>query len=206
MRLLLVLVLLLGSALPALAQEAVTGFTLSADVRTRLESGQTVVATRSGTINRGQVMGVVEAGIRPLMEIITDTNNQHIWFPDMLESEQLSRSDTRGRSRGVTHMPWPIANRRYEVDGRYTQYTFDGHACHAIEYQYVPGSGNMEDLFGYYLLCPWEGSESRTIVKYVINANLGIWLPSGVISWAQRRLLPGVITGLRSRYRTLHGG
>jgi hypothetical protein len=188
----------------ASAQERPTGFDLSAEEIALLEAGETVVATRTGEVNRGQVIGLIDAGIRPLMEIVTDTNNQYIWFPDMLESEQISREENQGRSRGVTNMPWPISNRSYMVDGRYTQYTFDGAGCHAIEYQYVPDSGNMEQLFGYYLMCPFQGSDSRTLVKYVINADLGIWLPSSIIAWAQARLMPGVIEGLRDRYNTLH--
>jgi hypothetical protein len=138
------------------------------------------------------------------MEIITDTNNQYIWFPDMLESEMLTRTERTGRSRGITNMPWPISNRNYQVDGEYNQYTFDGHECHAIEYQYVPGSGNMDALFGYYLLCPYNGSTERTIMKYVINADVGVWLPAAVISWAQRRMLPGIVEGLRERYEVVH--
>ena len=188
----------------ASAQERPTGFTLSAEDMAELEAGETIVATRTGEVNRGEVVGLIDAGIRPLMEIVTDTNNQHVWFPDMLESEQISREGDRGRSRGVTNMPWPISNRNYMVDGRYTQYTFDGAECHAIEYQYVPDSGNMEQLFGYYLMCPYQGSDSRTLVKYVINADLGVWLPSSIIAWAQGRLMPGVISGLRDRYNALH--
>jgi hypothetical protein len=188
----------------ASAQEAVTPASVSAEERALLEAGETVVATETGQINRGQVLGIVEAGIEPLMMIITDSDNQQLWFPDMVESALIFRETDHGRSSGRTNMPWPISDRRYEVDGRYTQYTFGGHGCHAIEYQYVPDSGNMDALFGYYLLCPWEGSDSRTIVKYVINADVGVWLPSGVIAWAQRRLMPGIITGLRARYEELH--
>lgn len=195
--------LLLISSLVS-AQEAVSPISVSAEQRTQLEAGETLVATETGQINRGQVIGLVDAGIEPLMRIITDSDNQHLWFPDMVESALISRADDHGRSSGRTNMPWPISDRRYEVDGRYTQYTYGGHECHAIEYQYVPGSGNMDELFGYYLLCPWDGSDSRTVVKYVINADVGVWLPSGVIAWAQRRLMPGIITGLRERYELLY--
>jgi hypothetical protein len=33
-------------------------------------------------------------------------------------------------------------------------------------------------------------------VKYVINADLGVWLPGPVVTWAQRKMLPGIIEGL----------
>jgi hypothetical protein len=192
------------SASSAFAIESVSPVAVSASERTELDGGEILVTGEPGAINRGQVMGVVDAPIEPLMRIITDTDNQYLWFPDMLESAVISRDGNQGRSSGRTNMPWPIADRNYQVDGRYTTYTFSGQECHAVEYQYVPGSGNMEDLFGYYLLCPWEGSTSRTVVKYVINADIGVWLPAGIISWAQQRLLPGVITGLRERYDVVY--
>jgi hypothetical protein len=56
----------------------------------------------------------------------------------------------------------------------------------------------MDDVNGYWLLT--SHSSGCTLVRYVINADLGIWLPDAIINWATRSMLPGIISGLRDRH------
>ena len=167
---------------------------------TAAAAGEVLIEAQRGTPNRGQVIGFVAAPLADVVAIVIDTNTHSTWFPDTVESRTIERNGSTGISSGVTHVPL-LRDRTWTITGNHSRPRYNGVQCDLVEYDYVADSGNMNDLFGYWLMCP-EGE--GTVVKYVINADLGVWLPGAVVTWAQRRMLPGIISGLQARWTSLH--
>ena len=101
-------------------------------------------------------------------------------------------------------MPWPISDRRWEINSERSEQTLDGVESLVTEYVYIEGSGNMDEMHGYWVVQPWPDDPEYTLVKYVVNADLGVALPRSIINWAARRMLPGIIDGLQGRHDDLH--
>lgn len=192
------LLALLPSAAAAQSVEAPTQPSLSADEVASIESGEVVVHTRRGTPNRGEVVGLVCAPISEVWAIVRDFNNLHRWYPDMEDSQLIAT----GHGRGQTNMPWPISDRNWEIAATQGEQTVGGVSSYVATFDYIEGSGNLEEMFGYWLVREWDNG--CTMVRYVLNADLGIALPSSIVNWAARRMLPGIITGLRDRHDDLY--
>lgn len=65
----------------------------------------------------------------------------------------------------------------------------------------------MDQMYGYWYLERWEDDpENATLLRYALWADLGVWLPDAIVRWATRRMLPGIIEGMQTRYRTIRGG
>ena len=189
---------------PALAsaQETPAIPSLSADQIAEMRDGEVMVSTQRGDPNRGEAIGIVCAPIDELWEIVLDFDNMHRWFPDMLVSDIVSRDGEGAVGYGETNMPWPVANRTWQARTVPGQRTIGGVEAYVAVYEYVDGSGNMDEMYGYWLLTPAD--DGCTLVRYVVNADLGIWLPDVIINWASRRLLPGTVEGLGERWEALH--
>lgn len=191
-------VLALPGAGHSQAVEAPSQPTLTADEVAEIESGGAVVRTRRGDINRGEVVGLVCEPIEQVWAIVRDFNNLHVWYPDMLDSEVTGT----GRGRGQTDMPWPISNRNWEIEATQSEQVVGGINSYVATFDYIEGSGNLEEMYGYWLVRNWDNG--CTMIRYVLNADLGIALPNSIISWAAGRMLPGIVTGLRERHDDLH--
>jgi hypothetical protein len=194
----LLLVMLTGSS--ALASEPVTPFRAS-EIE-RAAAGEVLVDGEAGDISRGVVIGLLNAPAEALVAILADVENHEHWFPDTNDTTLVSQDGDTATFSGETHIPI-LPNRRWTNRGTYSTHNFATGTCHVFDYEYVEGSGNMDELFGYWLLCPYAEDPSKTMLKYVINADLGVPLPNSLLNWASRRMLPGVISGLQERYDAL---
>ena len=164
----------------------------------RVAEGERLVSGEPGDVNRGVVIGLVNAPVAEVDAILQDVGNHDQWFPDTNNTVVISSEGASMRFSGETEVP-VLRDRQWTNDGTRSTQTFNGVECVVFTYEMVPGTGNMDELFGYWLLCPHDAS-GGTIVKYVINADLGIPLPNALLNWAARRMLPGVIDGLQARY------
>ncbi|MFT4703979.1 MAG: hypothetical protein ACI81R_001674 [Bradymonadia bacterium] len=182
----------------AWAVEPVTPITSSQ--AQRAQEGDPLVSAQAGDINRGQVIGVVNAPLEDVMLILADVANHENWFPDTDHTVLISRDGNNVTFSGETHVP-VLRDREWTnvATHRVDQFSALGE-CHIIEYEYVEGSGNLDEMYGYWLVCQNGANADQTLVKYVLAADLGIPLPNSLINWATRNMLPGVITGLQARY------
>ena len=186
----------------ASAQEIVTP--LSSSEITEAVSGEISVETERGQLNRGEVIGFVQAPVDEVIEIVADSGNHDEWFPDTLVATRTSGTSTTSVTEGRTHVPL-LRDRYWRLNGERSTTRFNGIECSLLEYIYDDSyeDGNMDELHGYWLLCPHEDT-GGTVVKYVINADLGMAMPRAIITWAQNRMLPGIIEGLRERHGELY--
>ena len=177
---------------------------LDADEIEELMDGDAIVDTERGEgVNRGDVIGLIHAPMDEVWEIVQDFENLDRWFPDMQDTE-LVGSDL---GQGGTNMPWPVADRRWQIEldreeGRVVDGITANVAWWTCNQDYE--DSNVDDTYGYWLVYTWPDNPEYTLVRYVINADLGIWLPDPVIRWATRRLLPGMVEGLQERHDELY--
>lgn len=180
------------------AQARPTAPRLNEDRTARLEAGEKLTYATIDEMNRGEVVGVVNGSIDQVLAVLRDYDNYPRWYPDQREASLLWRRGDQARARGEVRMPFPFPNRRYDIDVRQEERTVNGERVVAITWQYVEDSGNFRDMYGFWWLQPWQGQSDRTLCRYVLYADLGTWLPDAVIRWAQRRMLPGIIDGIRA--------
>jgi hypothetical protein len=186
----------------ASAQEIVTPLTSSQI--TLAVAGEITVVTERGRLNRGQVIGFVQAPVGEVTEIVAASGDHDEWFPDTVVATRTAGTSTTSLTEGRTHVP-VLRDRFWRLEGERSSTRFNGIECSLLEYMYDDSyeDGNMDELHGYWLLCPHENT-GGTVVKYVINADLGMAMPRAIITWAQNRMLPGIIEGLRVRHDELY--
>ena len=171
----------------------------------RLRNGERVVHTRRAEINRGEVMAIVNVPIEGVYQILRAYNDYIHWYPDQVHARLLEETDTSGVAEGTVRVPFPFANRHYIVDVRGQQSEYEGRTVVTLQWLYREGSGNMEQLYGYWYLERWQDDpENKTLLRYQLNVDLGVWLPPPVVRWATRRMLPGIIDGLERRYQVIN--
>ncbi|MCA9565832.1 MAG: SRPBCC family protein [Myxococcales bacterium] len=172
---------------------------LSAEQVDRLNNGEILVEVVNGDVPIGDVLGVVDAPAQQVLDIIVDFDSWHEFMPSMTETEVTSTEGEYYICRAVTDTPWPMDDRVYSFRAWAGETEVDGMTVLTSNWDYVEGSGNLEDTEGYWLLIPWGEDGSKTLVRYYLTADLGTWLPDFLLNWGTENMLPSLIEGLRSR-------
>jgi hypothetical protein len=73
---------------------------------------------------------------------------------------------------------------------------------YSFKFDYVKGSGNVEDTRGHWSIDPWKGG---SLVAYVLWTDPGGAIPKWALNRASRRTLPEVVVALRDRVRDAAG-
>jgi uncharacterized protein YndB with AHSA1/START domain len=188
-------VLLLAVALPAAAEDPAAP-RLSDSRIERLEAGEVVTDVETeNRNNRAEMICLIEAAPDEVWDVIMNYGDYEDWFPDQLEAEV--RSD--GSSRliyGETRVP-VFRNRTYELRDSAEQRTVDGETVFVNTWEYVDDSGNMDSSTGFWWVEPYDAS--RTLVRLVVHADLGMSLPQAIVNWGTRRMLPGIAEGIQEQ-------
>ena len=191
----------LALATQATAQESPEYTPLDDNERAELMDGEVLRdVDRGDDLIRGEVIGLIEAPLDELASIVSDLENVTEWAPSIEEYEVVGRDGEYYIVDGVTNLPWPIADRTWQMRSRFAYEDVDGHNAFVYTFDYVPGSGNLDDSFGYWLLLEYPEDPRFTYVKYVVNADPGIAIPDAIIRWATRNALPDLIEGLDERH------
>jgi len=208
-------------ALPALAQDEEATMpdctpaipSLSNDQVNRLNAGEILVEVTNARVPIGDMLAVIDAPAQSIAEVILDFNAWSEFIPNITESTIVNEAgepvnptgDPMSTERltfylqGVTDTPWPMDDRTWRMSAWYNAETIEGVPVWTSGWDYVPGSGNLEDSEGYWLLIPWGDDGSKTLVRYYLAADLGTWVPDFLLSWGTENMLPEMITGIRGR-------
>lgn len=172
--------------------------TLSAGQRAALEDGEVIVAvTREDTANRAEVIAVIDGAPADVFAVITDFSSYERWVADQVESVVVSGEAGRFVLQGETRVP-VFRNRTYRLDDVHRTEVIDGHTVYIDEWDYIQGSGNMDENEGFWIVMPYNGDEARSLIRMVLYADLGMLLPPAVINWGTRRALPNLVAGIQS--------
>jgi len=191
---------LFAIAAPA-AQERPAPPRLSAERMATVASGTpyAAVTQQENNNNRAELVAVINAPVDEVWAVVFDYGRYSTWFPDQRRSTVDS---TSGRSRvlsGTTAVPI-LRDRTYQLNEQYRTTTNDaGQTVYIDTWDYIPGSGNLESTSGFWYIAPYDDANTRTVVRMVVHANLGMWLPNAIINWGTRRILPGIASGIQAQ-------
>jgi hypothetical protein len=143
----------------------------------------------------GCVLGFIPAPPDAVIAVLRRAGEYAEYMPRVSRSETRPGADGSVLNAQELDLPWPIGNRHFTVrlveekskDGGYW-----------FRFDYVEGSGNIEDTHGHWSIEPWNGG-SR--VAYVLWTDPGGAIPMWAVNRASRRTLPQVVVALRDRVR-----
>jgi len=176
---------------------------LTSTQRAEVDRGEILVdVTVSGNDVRGKVIAVVDGTPAGVWAIISDFANQDRWIPDMYDARIVERDGHFVIGEASTTVPWPLTDRTWRIRIHNREMEVGGVNSYVSSWTYV--QGNMDENTGYWLVQPFNDAGTRALVVYEFHANAGIRAPDGMQRRTTRRLMPGIIEGLRSRYARLN--
>lgn len=141
----------------------------------------------------GCVVGYIPAAPRAVFEVLQDAASYDEYMPRVRSSEVSAGRGGVVLNRQVLELPFPIGDRRFTI--RLLSESLENGTLR-LSWTYVPGSGNVKDTRGYWLVEPWRNG-SR--VTYVLWSDPGGAIPKWAVNRASRRTLPRVVEALRER-------
>lgn len=189
------------SAAPLAAQPTPELPSLSHGQLEQLDRGYIFTDLVDGEVPIGDVVGVVEARSERVVDMLMACDRHADYIEHLLESETVIVSGDHMVCRGVTDTPWPLHDRTWAVRQSFTQTMVDGYEVWVGTWEYVPGSGNLIDGSGYWLIAPWGPDGQHALVRYHIEVELGEALARPVQRWAINSMLPDRIRALREAAR-----
>jgi hypothetical protein len=141
----------------------------------------------------GCVLGYIPASPDAVMAVLRRAGDYDQYMPKVVKSETTPGDGGAILNAQELDLPWPIGNRHFTVR-LVEERSEDG--GYSFKFDYVKGSGNVEDTRGHWSIEPWKGG-SR--VAYVLWTDPGGAIPKWALNRASRRTLPEVVTALRER-------
>jgi len=168
----------------------------------------------------GDAIGIINATPEQVIAVIKDFDHYEDFMDDMVLAEILDTPEELAEHfedgeaeqylapeggievelcHGITDMPWPMDDREWIVRARGGWTRIDGIDVILSCFTYVPGSGNLENIYGYWLLIPRGSDGSKTLVRHHLEVDLGTKLPSFLLKWSTESFLPVKVQGIRDR-------
>lgn len=140
----------------------------------------------------------IDAPIELVFGIVTDHDAFARMFDEVRQSLTVGAEGTRRIVYMDIDMPFPVSNRRYEIELDQSRSGPAERPCWESYWHYLPGSGNIEANHG-----RWEliGEGPSTWLAYVAFVDPGGHVPSWTINWATRKVLPRMIESVRQEAR-----
>ncbi|MCA9562998.1 MAG: hypothetical protein KC561_05890 [Myxococcales bacterium] len=179
--------------------------TLSQAQVNQLNAGEVIIDVVPGEVPIGDAIGVINATPEQVMQIVQDFESYPEFMNDIVHAEVQGTEGDYLLCHGITDTPWPMDDREWVIRATGGPTTVDGLDVYLSTWDYVPGSGNVEDTTGYWLAIPWGSDGSQTLLRYRLRVDLGTWLPDFLLNWATENFLPNKITDFRGRVATLYG-
>jgi hypothetical protein len=166
----------------------------------RLASGEVLLASREvGPRSLAEELGrgIVEAPPERVFAALTDFAHYREWVPFVKSSDAAPQGDGAVISFQSLVLPFPLGKRFYKIRA---SSGVEGHGEARVWrtwWTYVPGSGNVVDHHGWWILVPYGAS--RTLAACALYTDPG----RGVPAWAAHRgtamTMPYVFSGLRQQ-------
>jgi len=178
------------------AQERLGGSPLTWDLPT---VGKWRVSRREagGRIREGCGLGVVEAPLSAVRDVIDASADFDEFMPRILESEVEPVSPGIYLNRQVLDMPFPVEDRRYTVRVETGAVETGAGTGWQARWTYVEGSGNVRESSGSWTLIPLDAE--RTVVVYRLLTDPGGRLPAWIVDFTAPRALRRVLAAVRER-------
>lgn len=192
--------MVLAFSTAATAQETPSLPNLSDAQWEKIHSGEVYVdVNKSDSINRGVVVGIVQEEISEVTPLIARCWEYGNWRDNLTDTGFEGQTDRNNIvCSGTAKVPFPLRNRDGHFDVHNRTEDIEGTRSFVSSFDYIEGSGNMEDMFGYWVAFPYGADDEHTLIKHVLNVDIGGWVPGPVMRWATGRTLPNTILGIRT--------
>lgn len=166
----------------------------------KLAAGEILVTTSTTDkgANRAEMLAIVHAPLELLEPIVSNFAKADAWTSHIrkpkVQNETNGDDGRRFECSAVTPVP-VFGDRNWTAQCHYRMASIDGQNAFVASWEYIPGSGNIKDTRGYWILLP-VGDGSKTLIQYIIEADLGLPLPGPVTQWVTKQMLPQAIKGL----------
>ncbi len=155
-----------------------------------VQADETVtVLPNHGKIRRLQVLGVFDAGVEKLWEVVTSYDAYPTFMPRVKRFQVLER---RPKQRVVdATLDFTVARMRYTLELT--------HDCEALRIEWRRLRGDFRHNSGFWCFTPL--SDGRTQVEYRLDVDPGLPVPSWLSERLIARDLKGLFPALRKRCR-----
>ena len=164
--------------------------------------GVIVEVVVDGTLVQSDTLALVDAPTDAVFGVVADFAGQVHWVPDLMEARVISGTGQHLIGEGTTNLTWPFSDRSWQIDIFNRPETLNGQLCYASSWNYIPGSGDMVENDGYWLICPWIPDPTRSLVRYVFAADAGVAVPDFIERRVTAQMSPQFIHNLRQHIQS----
>ena len=150
-----------------------------------------------GRIREGCGLGVIEASLSAVRDVIDAAADFDQFMPRVLESDVEPVSPGVYLNRQILDMPFPVEDRRYTVRVETSAVETGAGRGWLARWTYVEGSGNVRESRGSWTLIPLDAE--RTVVAYRLLTDPGGRLPAWIVDYTAPRALRRVLASVRAR-------
>lgn len=151
----------------------------------------------AGRIREGCGLGVIEASLSAVRNVIEAAADFDQFMPRVLESDVEPVSPGVYLNRQILDMPFPVEDRRYTVRVETGTVEAGAGTGWQARWTYVEGSGNVRESRGSWTLIPLDSE--RTVVVYRLLTDPGGRLPAWIVDYTAPRALRRVLASVRKR-------
>lgn len=147
-------------------------------------------ASSNGGVLKAELDAIVPYPASELWLPLSRTGAQHTWVPYMRTASIDNVEEGGVVCRGLTNLPWPLKDRTWTV---HMHTRVDG-PRYVAAWEYVPGSGNLNDTHGEWSLEALGDGTTR--VRLQALADVGVSVPGPMLRWAENKALPEMLGAL----------
>lgn len=148
-----------------------------------------------GRPQEGIGRGFIAAPPERVFRAITDVAGWHEFMPFLTASDAQPQKDGSILSAQRLDLPFPFGERRYRIHLRSEVERAPQGAVWRAEWSYVPGSGDLADLRGSWMLTAAPGGTLATLRMWTDPGSFS----SRLMDRATRKSLPWIFDGLRQQ-------
>lgn len=165
----------------------------------KLQSGEKIIELeRDGDVVSGWMLALVQDPINDVVPLLTRCWEYSRWQDNIVDTVLVRQiSDNSLVCGGKTVTPFPARDRHGHFQVEYDTRVVDGERSFVYEYEYLEGTGNLEEVFGYWVLTPYGNNQEHTLAKHSFSVNLGSRIPTFLIRWVLNRNVPELAYTIR---------
>jgi hypothetical protein len=142
--------------------------------------------------------GLINSPPERVFAAVIDFAHYQEWVPFVKRSDAALQGDGSVVSFQSLALPFPLGKRYYKIDARSGVSGEGAGRVWRAWWQYVPGTGNVADHHGWWVLVPY--GEGRTLGTCVLYTDPGR-MPAWAVHRGTAETMPYVFSGLRQQVR-----
>jgi Polyketide cyclase / dehydrase and lipid transport len=166
----------------------------------RLATGEVLLSSRPyGTRQLAEEIGrgLIDASPQRVFAAVADFAHYDEWVPFVKKSDAHPQADGSVLSFQSLDLPFPLGTRYYRFRARTAVEERAGSAAWRVWWSYVPGSGNVADHHGWWVLVPAPGG--KTLGACLLFTDPGGSTPAWALHRGTAETMPYIFSALRQQ-------